>query len=119
MSLKTIQRKLWIISYIKSLMIVKVRNRTVETNETPNKVQLILPYFGKQGMKLITKIKKNIKKTLPSDIPKFKAIFKISCKRQFYHQSNLVYCGKSTNQTCRGEYIGEPDHRIEEKSNLS
>ena len=41
-------------------MIVKVRNTRIETNETPNKVQLIPPYFRKQGMKLITKIKKNI-----------------------------------------------------------
>ena len=91
-------------------MIVKVRNTRIETNETPNKVKVILPYFRKQGMKLITKIKKNFWKTLPSDISKLTAVFRISCKRQFYHQRNLVYCGKSTNKTCRGEYIRETDH---------
>ena len=44
------------------------KNRTAEINETPNKIQLIFPYSGKQGNKLMTKKKKHIKKTLPENM---------------------------------------------------
>ena len=44
------------------------KNRTAEINETPNKIQLIFPYSGKQGKKLMTKKKKHIKKTLPENM---------------------------------------------------
>ena len=43
-------------------------NRTGEPNETTNKVQLILPYSEKQGLKLITRIKKRIRKNLPENM---------------------------------------------------
>ena len=38
-------------------------NRRAETNKTPNKTYLILPYSGKQGKKLITKMKKHQEKS--------------------------------------------------------
>ena len=41
------------------------KNRRAETNKTFNKIQLILPYSGKRGEKLITHMKKRIRKTLP------------------------------------------------------
>ena len=41
------------------------KNRRAETNEPSNKIQLILLRSGKQGKKLITKMKKHIRKTLP------------------------------------------------------
>ena len=44
------------------------KNRRAETNEASNKIQLILPYSGKQGKKLITKMKKYIRKTLPENV---------------------------------------------------
>ena len=44
------------------------KNRREETNEAPNKIQLILPYSETQSKKLITKMKKHIKKTLPENI---------------------------------------------------
>ena len=44
------------------------KNRRRGTNETTNKVHLVLPYSGKQRQKFITKMKKHIKKTLPENI---------------------------------------------------
>ena len=41
-------------------------NRRAETNKTPNKTYLILPYSGKQGKKLITKMKKHQEKSTRS-----------------------------------------------------
>ena len=43
------------------------KNRSAETNKTSNKIQLNLPYSGKQGKKLIKKMKKYIRKTLPEN----------------------------------------------------
>ena len=44
------------------------KNNGAETNETSNKIQLILPFCRKQGKKLIRKIKKHIRKTLPENV---------------------------------------------------
>lgn len=41
-----------------------IKTGTAETNETPNKIQLIFPYSAKQGIKL----KQHIKKTLLENI---------------------------------------------------
>ena len=38
------------------------QSKNNETNETSNKIQLILPYSGKQGKKLIEKMKKYVGK---------------------------------------------------------
>ena len=35
--------------------------------------------------------------------------------KQFYHQSSLVYYGKSPNQTCTEDYAEETDCRIKER----
>ena len=45
-----------------------IKTGTAETNETPNKIPLIFPDSAKQGIKLITKIKQHIKKTLLENI---------------------------------------------------
>ena len=95
------------------------KNRRAEINETSNKIQLILPYSGKQGKKL----KKHIRKTLPENVhvlvtyqsKELSSKFKVKDKTEFYHQSNLVYYGKCPNQTCTEDYIGETDRRIKER----
>ena len=69
------------------------KNRRAETNETSIKVQLILPYSGKQGKKLITKLKKYIKKTLPENVQvivayqseKLSTKFNVQDETEFYH----------------------------------
>ena len=105
------------------LSLSRSKNRRTETNETCNKIQLILPYSGRQGKKLITKMKRHIRKTLPENVQaivtyqskKLSSKFKVKDKTEFYHQSNLVYYGKCPNQTCTEDYIGETDRRIRER----
>ena len=72
------------------------KNRRAETNQTSNKIQLNLPYSGKKGKKLITKMKKYIRKTLPENVQaivthqtkKLSTRFNVKDKTEFYHQSN-------------------------------
>ena len=95
------------------------KNRRAEANKTSNKTQLIFPYSGKQGKKLITKMKKHIRKTLPENrqaivtyqSKKSSTNFNVKDKTEFYHQSNLAHYGKCPNQTCTENYIGETDCR--------
>ena len=58
-------------------------NRTSDTKKTQNKVQLILPYSEKQGIKLIAKIKKYIRKTLPENIETIVTIRARNCLQSF------------------------------------
>ena len=41
--------------------------------------------------------------------------FNVKDKTEFYHQSNLVYYAKCSNQTFSEDYIGETDRRIKER----
>ena len=99
------------------------KNRRAETNTASNKIQLILPYTGKKGKKLITKMKKRITKTLPENVQaivtyqskKLSTKFNAKDKTESYHQSNFVYYGNCLNQTCSEDYIGETDLRIKER----
>ena len=91
--------------------------------EASNIIQLILPNSGKQGKKLITKMKKHTRKNLPENVQaivtyqrkKLSAKFNFNDKTEFYHQSNLVYHGKCPYQTCAEDYIGETDRWIKER----
>ena len=58
-------------------------HRTSDTNKTPNKVQLILPYSGKQEIKLIAKMKKYIRKTLAENIQTIVTIRATNCLQSF------------------------------------
>ena len=99
------------------------KNRRADTNESSNKIQLILPYSGKRGKKFITKMKQHIRKTLPENgqaimtyqSKKLSTKFKVKDKREFDHQSNLVYYGKYPNQTCTKNYIRETNRRVKER----
>ena len=46
---------------------------------------------------------------------KLSSKFKVEDKTEFYHQSNLVYYEKRSNQTCTEDYVGETDRMIEER----
>ena len=72
-------------------------------------------------------MKKHIRATLPENVrklyqrsivayqsKKLSIKFNVKDKTEFYHQSNLVYHGRCSNQTCREDYIGETDRRIKE-----
>ena len=95
------------------------KNRRTETNGNLNKFQLILPYARKQDKKLIAKMKEHIRKNLPENIQtivlyqrkKLYTKFHVKDKTEFFHQGNLVYYGKCSNQTCAEDYNVETDRR--------
>ena len=57
-----------IISKIAQQRLNDSQSKNNETNETSNKIQLILTYSGKQGKKLKKKMKKYIRKTLTENV---------------------------------------------------
>ena len=112
-----------IISKIAQQRLNDSQSKNNETNETSNKIQLILTYSGKQGKKLKKKMKKYIRKTLTENVQvivtyqskKLSTKFNVKDKTEFYRQSNLLYFGKWPNQTRTEDYIGEADRRIKER----
>ena len=70
------------------------KNRRAEANGTSNKIQPNLPYSGKKGKKLITKMKKYREVIVTYQTKKLSTRFNVKDKTEFYHQSNLVYYGK-------------------------
>ena len=68
-------------------------------------------------------MKKHIRKILPEKVQpivayqsrKLSTKFNINDKKEFYHQSNLVYHGKCLNKTCTEDYIPETDCRIKKR----
>ena len=83
----------------------------------------MLPYNGKQGNKLLSKMKKHLNKSLPTEVKttvtyqskKLGTKFQLKDKTRFNHQNNLVYYSKCPNKTCNEDYVGETDRRIEER----
>ena len=112
-----------IISKIAQQRLNDSQSKNNETNETSNKIQLILTYSGKQGKKLKKKMKKYIRKTLTENVQvivtyqskKLSTKFNVKDKSEFYRRSNLLYFGKWPNQTRTEDYIGEADCRIKER----
>ena len=82
-----------------------------------------MPYSGKQGKKIVTKMKKYDRKTLRENIQtiviyqikKLSTNLHVKDKTKFYYQSNLVSYGKYPNQTYTEDYIEESDCRIKDR----
>ena len=96
---------------------------TVINNGGIQKVQIMLPYNRKQVNKLLSKMKKHLNKSLPTEVKttvtyqrkKLGTKFQLKDKTKSYQQNNLVYHDKCPNKTCNEDYIGETDRRIEER----
>ena len=96
---------------------------TVVNNGGIKKVQIMLPYNGKQGNKLLSKMKKHLNKSLPTEVTttvtyqskKLGTKFQLKYKTRFNHQNNLVYYSKCPDKTCNEDYVGKTDRRIEER----
>ena len=56
-----------IISKIAQHLLHDSQSKNNEANKTSHKIQLLLPYSRKQGKKLITKMEKYVRKTLPEN----------------------------------------------------
>ena len=96
---------------------------TIINNEGIKKVQIMLPYNGKQGNKFLSKMKKHLNKSLPTEVKtivtyqskKLETKFQLKYKTRFNQQNNLVYYSKCPNKTSNENYVGETDRRIEER----
>ena len=96
---------------------------TVINNRGIQKVQIMLPYNGKQGNKLLSKMKKHLNKSLPTEVKttvtyqskKLGTKFQLKDKTKFHRQSNLVCYSKCLDKTCNEDYVGETDRRIEQR----
>ena len=68
-------------------------------------------------------MKKHIKKTLTENVlaivtyqrKTFSTKFNFNDRTEFYHQNKLGYYEKCRNPTCTEDYMGEADHRINER----
>ena len=72
----------------------------VETKnyDTEQKIQLLVPYSGKQGYQLLSKLKKKLERTLADNISykstKLSTKFPVKDKTYFQHKHSIVYYGK-------------------------
>ena len=88
-------------------------------------MQIMLPYGWIKDSKLVTKLKKQLNKSLPNNIKTIVTYqsknlplrFHVEDKNNFNfcHKINFVYHGKHPNEICRDNYIRKADCRIEER----
>ena len=99
----------------------KPQTNTTDNSET--KLQLFLPFSGKQGIQLLSKMKKQLKKRIPSNVKtcityegtKLSTQFPVKDRTKFEHRHNIVYFSYCANATCNETYVGETDRRIKER----
>ena len=81
---------------------------TVTNNGGIENVKVMLPYNGKQGNKLLSKMKKHLNKSLPTAVKttvtyqskKLGTKFQLKGKTKFHQYIKLGYYGNCTNKTC-------------------
>ena len=94
-----------------------------QSKETQQTLQLMVPYSGNHGHKLLSKMKNQLKKTLPDDVntmisyksTKLSTKFPVKDKTDFQHKNNVVYHSICPSQGCHENYIGETNRRIVER----
>ena len=99
---------------------IKQQDVISDTQENCKNLKLILPYAGKQGEQLTSKMKKQLRKVLPDNVKtmvtyqskKLVSKFPVKDKIDFQHQNNVVYYGKCPNPNYKDDYIGETDRRV-------
>ena len=102
------------------MQLVQQETTKPENKETQQTLQLMVPYSGNQGHKLLSKIKKQLRKTLPEDVntminnksAKLSTKFPVKDKTDFQHKNNVVYHSKCPSEGCHENYIGETNRRI-------
>ena len=83
----------------------------------------MVSYSREDGHKSLSKMKKQLKKTLPEDIntmisyksTKLSTKFPFKDKTDFQHKNNVVYHSKCPSEGCHENYIGETNRRIVER----
>ena len=83
----------------------------------------MVPYSGNQGHKLLSKMKKQLKKTLPEDVntmisyksAKLSTKFPVKDKTDFQQKNTVVCHSKCPSEGCPKNYIGETNRDIVER----
>ena len=91
--------------------------------EDMKQLQLTLPYSGKKGTHLMSKMKKHLQKQLPDNVKtriaykckKLSTRFQIKDKTNFPHKNNVVYKINCPERDCTESYVGETKRRIQER----
>ena len=92
----------------------------LQSNSTDNsetKLQLFLPFLGKQGIHLLSKMKHQLKRSIPSNLKTYTAYegtklstqFPVKDRTKFEPGHNIVYFSLCPNVTCNEAYVGERD----------
>ena len=103
--------------------LVQQETTKLENKETQQILQLMVPYSGNQEHKLLSKMKKQLKKTLPGDVntmvrdksTKLSTKFPVQDKTDFQHKNIVVYHSECLSEGCHENYIGETNRRIVER----
>ena len=85
----------------------KPQTNTTDNSET--KLQLFLPFWGKQDIQLLSKIKRQLKKSISSNVKtcityegtKLSAQFPVNDRTKFEHRHNTVYFSRCPNVSCK------------------
>ena len=94
-----------------------------KNHDTEQKIQLLILYSGKQGHQLLSKTKKQFKRTLPDVIKtiisckstKLSTKLPVKNKTDFQYKHHVMYYGKCPNEGCKDDYVGETKRRIVER----
>ena len=97
--------------------------QTNTTDNSESELQLFLPCLGKQGIQLLSKMKNQLKKSIPSNVKtcitykgtKLSSQFSMKDRSRFDHRHNIVYFSCCLNVNCNETYVGETDSRIKER----
>ena len=99
--------------------------KTVETKNQHllQNIQLMVLFSRKQEHRLLSKIKKQLKRTLPEDFKtmitykstKLSTKFPVKSKIDFKHKKNVFHHSKCSNEGCKDDYVGETNRLIVER----
>ena len=62
-----------------------------KSQDKEEKIQVLVPYSGKQGHQLLSKTKKQLIRTLPDDKTKLSTKFPVKNKTDFQHKHNVIF----------------------------
>ena len=97
------------------LQLVQQETTKPENKETQQTLQLMVPYSGNQGHKLLSRMKKQLKKTRPEDVntmisyrsTKLSTKFPVKDKTDYQYKNNVVYHSKCPSEGCHENYFEE------------
>ena len=104
------------------MMILLMNQRLALLATTKQKYRYFFYFSGKQGVQLMSKIKKQLQKSVSSimktciinECAKLSTQFLAKDRTRFEHGNNMVYFNHCSNVACNETYGGESDRRINE-----